>query len=222
MTARISNKSSSSGPSLQSRGQESIENVHYAEQVQGELYYLLNQLESCSKCRYLSKATGSSLTTRMRDLLKEGLGKCHGLNLTLSSARLDLLSQRHCKPMDFKPRLTKKCYSFPLMFCPTPSVMAFSMCSNPFSTDVKCERFSLLLAPTGTQNTSITLLEHALRKSGWQKRAPFHCTGEQDSRQRVSSMKQCTGIPQETDLGYAKICLSCRDMALRSDQYKFF
>lgn len=81
-------------------------------------YYLLNQLEFCLKCRFLSKATGSSLTTCKHDLLEEGLGKYHGLNPTclFSSAHLDLLSQLHCKPVDFKPRLTKKCYCSHLWF----------------------------------------------------------------------------------------------------------
>lgn len=49
----------------------------------GVNYYLFSQLEVCPKCTFLSKATSSSLTTHMHDLLKERLRKCHQLDLTL-------------------------------------------------------------------------------------------------------------------------------------------
>lgn len=160
--------------------------------------YLLNQLEVCPKCVFFSKATSSLLTTYMHDLLKEGLGKCHQLNLKLlfSSAHLGLLSQLHYKPTDSKPKFTKECYSFPLKVCPTPSVMVFLMCPNSFSIAVEYKRFSLLLTftlehktyPSPFWNLYLEILDN---KRETLFTAPESKTGDRGSLQQNSAQVSC-------------------------------
>lgn len=84
-------------------------------------------------------------------LFQGGVGKMSscGPDTPLSSAHRDLLSQFHFKPISCKPKHTKECYNFPLLVCPTPSVMGLLMCSNSFSTAVESQVF-LSLFPIGT------------------------------------------------------------------------
>lgn len=95
-----------------------------------------------------------------------------GLDTPLSYAHLDLLSQFHFKPISCKPKHTKECYNFPLLVCPTPSVMGLLMCSNSFSTAVEGQRF-LSLSSNWNTKQPLLLQEPPLRKPEEQKGDPF-------------------------------------------------